>query len=188
MLPGKPAGSTIEQRDGNDGTVLAWSYPSDEVGRWFGAAFITFWLCVWTFAGLAALGVLILGDNGILADLFMLLWLGGWAFGEVTALLMLWNLLLPSRPESVTLGLATFRYDPGHSPACVTSRGKYPSWGTPPHHIPRCDLVPFVLDRVGERQRLTFDHGVNRVEIGACLREPEREWLYAVLESWRQRR
>jgi hypothetical protein len=46
------------------------------------------------------------------------------------------------------------------------------------------EIRGFVLDRVGERQRLTFDRGADRVEIGADLREPEREWLFAVLHRW----
>jgi len=40
------------------------------------------------------------------------------------------------------------------------------------------------LDRVGERQRLCFDRGADRFEIGSCLREPEREWLFDVLSEW----
>src|SRR5262249_20305677 len=36
----------------------------------------------------------------------------------------------------------------------------------------------------GEGQRLTVDHGAERTAIGACLREPEREWLYSVLQRW----
>jgi hypothetical protein len=41
-----------------------------------------------------------------------------------------------------------------------------------------------LLDRVGERQRLTVDGGGERVEIGHALREPEREWLHEVLRAW----
>ncbi|MEZ6126174.1 MAG: hypothetical protein R3C49_23845 [Planctomycetaceae bacterium] len=42
----------------------------------------------------------------------------------------------------------------------------------------------FVLERVGERQRLRFDIGADRIEIGNLLREPEREWLAAQLNEW----
>jgi hypothetical protein len=50
--------------------------------------------------------------------------------------------------------------------------------------LPRAVTGPITLARVGERQRLTIDHGADRVEIGACLREPEREWLADVLQQW----
>jgi hypothetical protein len=39
------------------------------------------------------------------------------------------------------------------------------------------------LERAGERQRLTFDYGRERIEIGCTLSEPEREWLYGVLRE-----
>ena len=52
--------------------------------------------------------------------------------------------------------------------------------------IARPDLGKFVLDRVGERQRLSIDRGADRIEIGAALREPEREWLFVALDDWRR--
>jgi len=42
----------------------------------------------------------------------------------------------------------------------------------------------FVLERVGERQRLRVDFGADRIEIGGLLREPEREWLAEELNKW----
>ena len=54
-----------------------------------------------------------------------------------------------------------------------------------PVDVSKNDLKAFSLDRVGERQRLAFDSGADRIEIGSALREPEREWLFRVLEAWR---
>ena len=45
------------------------------------------------------------------------------------------------------------------------------------------DISEFVLERVGERQRLRVDFGADRIEIGNMLREPEREWLGAQLNE-----
>lgn len=45
-------------------------------------------------------------------------------------------------------------------------------------------ISQFVLERVGERQRLRVDLGADRIEIGNLLREPEREWLASQLEGW----
>ena len=41
------------------------------------------------------------------------------------------------------------------------------------------------LERLGERLRLTMDHGPDRVEFGDTLGEPEKEWLAGVLRQWR---
>ena len=51
--------------------------------------------------------------------------------------------------------------------------------------IGKNELGPVVLHRAGERQRLYFDNGADRIEIGEHLREPEREWLAAVIEAWK---
>jgi hypothetical protein len=109
----------------------------------------------------------------------------------------LWSLLRPSRPESVTLGFDSLRYDSGTSTWPMTAQqhewrrhGASPesrlSVRGKPITVSRSELTGFTLDRIGERQRLTFDHGAERIEIGACLREPEREWLHAVLQRWLQ--
>ena len=45
-------------------------------------------------------------------------------------------------------------------------------------------ISQFVLERVGERQRLRVDFGADRIEIGNLLREPEREWLAEQLREW----
>jgi hypothetical protein len=40
------------------------------------------------------------------------------------------------------------------------------------------------LERVDGRQQLILDNEAGRLEIGRHLREPDREWLYAVLQRW----
>jgi hypothetical protein len=199
MFPDVPAGSIIEQRETAAGVTLAWRLPGGDSSRFFSAAFILFWLCLWTFGGAMAALFLVTGAWGW-AKLFLLAWLGLWAVGEVTAVCSLWALLRPPRPESVTLGAEAFRYDPGYLPTAESADGRGAQPGSSlrwPGHWParrsvievaRDEVKEFVLERVGERQRLCFDHGADRVEIGPCLREPEREWLWAVLESWRQGR
>ena len=81
------------------------------------------------------------------------------------------------------------RYDPGRRPfnRCE-QRGL---WGRDRLRVAvvaRSDIREFVLDRVGERQRLHFDWKADRLEIGAWLREPEREWLFAALQRWHKPR
>jgi hypothetical protein len=102
-----------------------------------------------------------------------------WTLGGGVALWALCNYFRPPRPESVRLEAEVLRHDPG---------GRRPVWGhragPEPTQVARSDIREFVLERVGERQRLWLDRGTDRLEIGAGLREPEREWLFVVLQSW----
>lgn len=113
-----------------------------------------------------------------------------------------WLLLRAGRAETVTLGPETFEYEPGASPLVdqffwwSRRRVMWPAAvgvgyfrelfrRRPVVRVSRPALAGFVLDRVGERQRLSFEVDSKRVEIGVALREPDREWLHGVLERWR---
>jgi hypothetical protein len=50
--------------------------------------------------------------------------------------------------------------------------------------IPQDEIGEIRLEWIGMRQRLTIDHGADRIELGQMLREPEREWLLNVLQEW----
>jgi hypothetical protein len=112
-----------------------------------------------------------------------------WTVGGGFAIWSLWTMIRPSRPESVRLEIELLWYDPGRSPDIPWTRRRgwvYPPATKPskPVAVARSDIRAFVLERVAERQRLCFDHGADRLEIGADLREPEREWLFAILQRW----
>ncbi|HBN77748.1 MAG TPA: hypothetical protein DD473_18455 [Planctomycetaceae bacterium] len=49
----------------------------------------------------------------------------------------------------------------------------------------RSDVDRIVLEGFGQQQRLRFDDGAIRVEIGEYLREPEREWLFEQIQQWK---
>jgi hypothetical protein len=110
---------------------------------------------------------------------FLVVWLALWTLGGGAALWGLWNYSRPARPESVRLGAEALRHDPG---------GRWPAWGRravlKPTQVARSDIRGFVLDRAEGRQRLWLDRGADRLEIGAGLGGPEREWLFAVLRRW----
>ena len=53
----------------------------------------------------------------------------------------------------------------------------------PPREIPRDELDRILLEQTEKRQRLTIDHGSERIEIGPNLKEPEHEWLAEVLRQ-----
>jgi len=41
-----------------------------------------------------------------------------------------------------------------------------------------------MLERIGERQRLSFDYKSQRIEVGKGVTEPEREWLFQELKKY----
>lgn len=184
-LPDKPLGGVIEGVVDPDGVTLFWHHPSPGVSHFGAVAFLCFWLCGWALGWATAAAQLARG-----AQPFLVVWLGLWTLGGVAAIWSLWVMLRPIRPESVRLEDDAFRYDPGrarHNP--WQRRGWSGGFALPPRDRPtawieRAGVAAFVLGRVGERQRLYFDHGADRIEIGAGLSEPEREWLFAVLRWW----
>ena len=190
-LPSKPANSAITESAEFDGVTLTWPLPSGGAARYGGAAFIMFWLCGWAFGWFAAAGVLLSGQQGT-PNLFLAAWLGLWTIGGIMAMYTLWNLVRPARPESIWLGAGALRYDPGWIPRNLSRHNPFFDFVNPPAkpsisrpmEVSRSALTGFILDRAGDRQRLYFDRGADRVEIGATLREPEREWLFAVLRKW----
>ena len=106
----KPNGSIIEEVEDFEGTTYRWKSPNGGFFRYFAIVFLMVWLCGWfagfvgAFAGLFADGVL---------NLFMLIWLAGWTLGGCAAAYMLYMLLRPAVPESVTLSRHSFKYDSG---------------------------------------------------------------------------
>jgi hypothetical protein len=191
----KPSGSVIRETEEWDGLLLWWPWPRGGWFRIFPMVFLPIWLMGWAAGVVAVVNRLI--THGL--DLFLCIWLAGWAVGGVFVMAALWFLMRPSRPESVFLGETEFRYNPGRSPAnMLLEQGMMGMYAIPfrygtapaafrrkPLTMPKAEMGKFVLDRAGERQRLTFDHGAERIEIGTFLREPEREWLFDVLGTWR---
>ncbi len=174
-LPNKPAGSIIEEEVDFEGVTLRWALPASGVTRYACATVLAFWLCGWAASWIRAVPALIAAGP----PLFVIGWLGVWTLGGACVIWMLWGMLRPARPESVRLEAEWLRYDPGRSPMYPFQR----IWMRPVK-MPRVEISGCALERVGGRQRLSVDCGADRVEIGPCLREAEREWLHTVLQMW----
>ncbi len=171
---------------------ISWPRPDPGPQRYLVAAFFCFWLCGWAFGWVSVGSQVVLGQ----ASFGIVCWLAAWTAGGGVAIWQVWRMVQPSLPEAITLALDYLIYDPGRS---WTPPSNYRGWGNTPIRRPwpgetdeikepivvaKSRIKGFVLERVGERQRLRFDWGMLRIEVGANLTEPEREWLHGVVENW----
>jgi hypothetical protein len=193
-----PAGSSIQVQSDLDGMKLEWKRPTGGAMRYGIVAFLLVWLGGWTVGGLTAIRQVLHGDGGA----FLLFWLGGWALGMLFAGGMAFSLLRPQRPESIKLGMQSLTYDTGsaraafmvnsahymHQQAAQGARNpmKPLFMKRKVYEFARSECPEFVLEGLGDQQRLRFDVGADRVLIGETLKEPEREWLAHVLQAWRE--
>jgi hypothetical protein len=201
-----PTGCTIQTDDASDDRNFEWQPASHHPVQWF--AIIGGSMCT-VMAASFMVGALVYEPPkpDDLRNIHV------HPFADLNPLFMLPHLLMglyfvwagwrKGHPERVSLGKNTFGYDTG-SPMLPTLIGwmfwrmaiQGGAWfglsgsNAPFRHIrkrveiPVDELAELKLERVGERQRLTIDHGADRIEIGAGLREPEWEWLAARLEAW----
>ncbi|REK12002.1 MAG: hypothetical protein DWQ37_13355 [Planctomycetota bacterium] len=193
-----PKGSNIEIVDDFDGRTYRWKPVGGGPFRFLIALFLAAWLCGWV-AGLVAVIGQLLQNNGGAGQGFLIFWLVGWTVGGLFAGGMLFVLVRPPLPESITLKRASFYYDAGTTTPMHMFHPAYAMRHQNPAEMFRLfrrrkrvemdkAACPIVLDRVGERQRFFFDDGADRIEIGEQLREPEREWLAAVIAEWQESR
>jgi len=179
MIPQPPDGSVIERINNFDGERLAWPVPSYGPRRYVFTAFFAPHVCGWLLAIVQTLYSLLTSGN-----LILLGWLATWIFAGGWVPLGLWLLLKPCRPESVLFAVYDFTHDPGWSaPAYFQGLKVGPQAWLPrrPVTVPKAEVV-FALSG----GRLSFEHEGERVEIGSILKEPDREWLFGVLEGWRR--
>lgn len=188
-LPDKLAESAIVQDDNDEECRLHWVRPTPPEDVMLGVYLVSvsLCLCAWVASGIIQpppwhnlRSALVLA--GILAV---------WTIAALGAM-WLFHKSFPKRPESVILGKESLRYDPGSLPFTSKPVERHdprpPPFKNEPVEIARSELGPFVVERIGDRQRLRFDYRADRIEIGACLSKPDREWLHALLECWRRRR
>jgi hypothetical protein len=168
-LADRSAGSVIE-------VTLSWpAAPDSRLWRYVDRLLMALWLCGWARALVWPAGQLANGN----VTFFLVAWVSFWTLcGGVCA----WGLLAsfrPPRPESVRLESGGLRHDPGGRSRCWGRRQ-----GREPIRVAQSDVREFVLESVEGRSRLYLDRGADRLEIGAPLRESDREWLFAVLQRW----
>ncbi len=178
-----------------NGMTMFWKKPNGGPFRYFIVLFLCFWLCGW-FVGLVSAGKQLLTGEG--PNTFLSVWLAMWSLGGIFAGGMIYLLLRPQKPESVTLERNRFTYDTGSAPMNFINpyymMRKKQNMMNPfsmmfqkrkTYELSRAECPEFVLEGLGDDQRLRFDDGADRITIGESLKEPEREWLAEVLNKWR---
>lgn len=193
--PVPPKNSQIQIRSEFEGVTLFWKKPNGGVFRFFIVAFLILWLCGWSVAFVAVGKQLIFAEG---FNIMLVFWLAGWTLGGFFAGSMLYLLLRPQKPESITLERSWFRYDTGSASMNFVNpyymMRKKQNMTNPfsmlfqkrkTYELARSECPEFVLEGLGDDQRLRFDDGADRITIGEFLKEPEREWLAEVLNTWK---
>jgi len=190
MVNNPPEGSRIELKRDIHSTSYIWKNPGKGLG--FRNAFLFFWLCGWTIGGLMALIHIFGGSFEKEEDRwFMLAWLTFWAVGEVVVISILYFALRPQKPSVLTLSPGSIHFETGTRPLgsfnadYETSHplAFFEKYKNKIYVLETSQINNLKLERAGERQRLTFDYGRERIEIGDSLSEPEREWLFDILRE-----
>lgn len=185
-LPDMPPGCEITADADANGLTLSWPAYKSDGGRYAGAGGLAIWLCGWAAGWFLAARAIVLGQG----HPFLFLWFAFWTVGGVFVVLKLWEIIRSVRPEFVRLEADRLQYYPGRGPDEDRSCAELPSGAvvpvtpSPPAEAARSAVRRFAIDRVNDRQRLYFDLDGRRVEIGGCLTESERAWLFAVLQRW----
>jgi hypothetical protein len=169
-LPDKPAESNIEESADPESVTFSWRArpvrPSLHL-----VAFLGFWLCGWLISLVYAVFHLLKGE----LRPFLILWLSVWTVAGGFAFRALCAMLWPAVSESVRLEANILQYGSGSR---LQRRDRTVI------EFARSDVHGVVLEQVGERKRLRLDLEGEWFEIGASLQEPDRKWMFAVLQKW----
>ncbi|MHC4528865.1 MAG: hypothetical protein ACYS29_13400 [Planctomycetota bacterium] len=188
-----PQGSKIRMERHIDSTCYIWTEDKRGFAHYVISAFMLLWFCAWTAGGgitillfITLLFRAISGGAPWLAVLFTMAWLGGWTIGEVVVFETLYRALRRQKPAVLTLLSGRIRFETGTRPLILGQRTQtgfcsHKQLDNRIYELSTIELANLRLERVGDEQRLSFDRGVERVEIGQSLSEPERQWLYEVL-------
>ena len=197
----KPPGSSIRESHLADGVRLHWQH-SDSAGMIQRTAILVFmlaWITGWAFGEVTVIRTLIhshsMSGVNALGTVFMVFWLLGWSFGGLMAILITVFLAIPQRPESVTLLPSRFQYRPGNFATTLKRDPIRPPIPLRDRKLMRkridlekSEIIEFGFEDIDGEPRLFITDRTGRTQIGQYLEPPDREWLYVVLEEWRQRR
>jgi hypothetical protein len=187
-----PEGSQIETNFTSQGIDIQWKNPDNLIYRFGLVAFMLFWLGGWISAETETAKKLWSAfQQGIPLEKFQIFWLFGWTVGGIFALTFLFRFLRCAGRTKLLLGINELTYKPSNPPITELLLNKTKQGGNPFVFIgektikaKKQDINKLQLSYAGERLRLTFDIGAQRIEVGEYLTEPEKEWLHKTIENW----
>ena len=179
-----PPGSNISiSSDNADPTIVIPAAASSM--RYFGGAFLLFWLGGWFMGESNAITQIMSGKGGA----FIIFWLGAWTVGGMLAALTLYQIFRRTVPEALQLRRGSIGYDSGVPPFQFnTTRNQSfrVYWNSLIPKRVTADLDRQALQTLRLREteagnRLTIDFGAQRLELASQASEVEREWLARLL-------
>ncbi|MEZ6142712.1 MAG: hypothetical protein R3B84_19290 [Zavarzinella sp.] len=198
-VPPVPLNSNFSVEDMPGAVKISWTVKPHTLGRIFAIVCISAFLVFMTSIWLNVFQQFALNPSTIFFLVF-------------TALSMVWItgisivVALPLRPESITMDIDSLTHYIGTAATAQkfvasqfigrkTMRNnqemihRFVTLGElfrsrKPKTYLRKHIDKIALHGTGQSQRLAIDIGADRIEIGAGLREPEREWLHDILLHW----
>jgi hypothetical protein len=156
--------------------------------RYAVSAFLLFWLGGWAIGWISAFRQITSGAKG--ATPFLMFWLAGWTVGGFFAVCFLWRLLRPSIPETLSFAKPDLLYDTGVQPLPMgwDYRRRMNIWKKVFEKRKRIQFAPEEIKTIRLRDtesdnRLTVDHGSERIDVGRGLTEVEREALFQLIRD-----
>ncbi len=189
FLHTKPFNSVIEVTNDLNQTTLFWKNPRGK-SRFLILVLMFIWISGWVF-GFYSVGKQLLIENN---NWFLYFWFIGWTIGGLIAMYKFFLLIRPRKPEKIVLNIDYVEFNVGTDPfKGIKIRGfednenddSFPAHSKKNYKMLKNQIGEVRLERVVEKQRLSIDYGAERIEIGHYLTEPEREWLFQVLNDWK---
>lgn len=174
------AASQVSVEESSGRLVLSWEQPGKGIAKYFQAAFLCVWLCGWLFGECATTYALWnMGLGG--ASLFLMVWLCGWTFAGAMAMYALYSLICGPKPEVLVLERETVEHDPG---IAIPPRRKSSFSIFGKKSFQRGQITGIRLENSDWGQRLFFEMGFKRREVGRYLSPHDRERVAELLRAW----
>lgn len=185
-----PPESNIEITTDRNGFALL-TLPAERRGfaRIGISVFLLAWLGGWAFGWWMAFRQIVYGTKG--PELFLMFWLIAWTVGGAWAIWCLYRFLRPIVPETLAFAKPNLVYDSGVRPPPIFFgywRGRTDYWKNMFEKRKQIEFSPQEISTLrlrdtSDSNRLTLDHGNDRVDIGTGLTEVEREWLFQLIKT-----
>jgi hypothetical protein len=186
-----PLNSNIEVKNELNQTIISWKNPRGNWSRYLIVIFLLAWLGGWATGEYSVAKKVLNGET----NPFEIFWLIGWTVGGLFAMANIYFMVRPTKAEKLNFDSYSLQFKPGTPPFAGINRSgnsdedakkaTFFQKTKSKYIIPKAEIGEIKLERVGERQRLRIDHGVERIEIGRFLQEPEREWIFESLKQWK---